>query len=303
MKIYDCFIFYNEFELLEFRLKALYNLVDYFVIVESNRTFTNKVKKCNFIDRADDFKQFFSKIKYVNVDLSGINYQGIGDWSIEIAQRNAISEGLKDADPEDLIFISDLDEFPSPMVVDKINDNTLPIIINCILPTPPPIKSLNARNVSIPCQSLIPSIKFLDFSPISLHQQLHYYYLDWVSPTPWFGTVICKFKNFTTPQKLREMRTILPRVPNGGYHFSYMGGVDRIIEKMTSIVDGNELVVKSNDDIIDREHVKQTMQSGKDLYKRDIFKDCLHCKIEDIKLPYVREFVEKYPQFWKNKIL
>ncbi len=38
MKIYDCFTFYNEFELLELRLKLLAPYVDYFVLSEANVT-------------------------------------------------------------------------------------------------------------------------------------------------------------------------------------------------------------------------------------------------------------------------
>ena len=39
MKIVDCFIFYNELDMLEFRLKELNDIVDYFVLVESTYTF------------------------------------------------------------------------------------------------------------------------------------------------------------------------------------------------------------------------------------------------------------------------
>ena len=39
MKIIDCFIFYNEVDILEYRLKTLNEVVDYFIIVESRQTF------------------------------------------------------------------------------------------------------------------------------------------------------------------------------------------------------------------------------------------------------------------------
>jgi beta-1,4-mannosyl-glycoprotein beta-1,4-N-acetylglucosaminyltransferase len=50
MKIYDCFTFYNEFDLLEIRLEELYDVVDYFVIVEGNRTFQNSSKPYLFLE-------------------------------------------------------------------------------------------------------------------------------------------------------------------------------------------------------------------------------------------------------------
>ena len=37
-KIYDCFMFNNENDLLEIRLNILNNYVDYFVIIESSET-------------------------------------------------------------------------------------------------------------------------------------------------------------------------------------------------------------------------------------------------------------------------
>jgi len=45
MKIYDSFTFFNEFELLEHRLRELYDHVDYFVLVEANRTFQDEPKE------------------------------------------------------------------------------------------------------------------------------------------------------------------------------------------------------------------------------------------------------------------
>ena len=65
-KIIDCFIFYNELELLEYRLNTLYNEVDYFVIVESRMTYMGYKKELNFdIIR---FKYYLSKIIYIIVD-------------------------------------------------------------------------------------------------------------------------------------------------------------------------------------------------------------------------------------------
>ena len=48
MKIIDSFIFYNELDLLEYRLSILNEYVDYFILVESSYTFTG-----NFL-----FKEF-----------------------------------------------------------------------------------------------------------------------------------------------------------------------------------------------------------------------------------------------------
>ena len=49
MKIFDCFIFNNEVELLELRLNILNDVVDKFVIVEGSSTFSGKKKKSSFL--------------------------------------------------------------------------------------------------------------------------------------------------------------------------------------------------------------------------------------------------------------
>jgi len=54
----DAFIFYNELKMLEYRLETLYNDVDYFVLVEATKTFTNNDKPLYF----NENKERFSKI-------------------------------------------------------------------------------------------------------------------------------------------------------------------------------------------------------------------------------------------------
>ena len=40
----DCFLFYNEIDLLKYRLYLLDDLVDFFVIVEATHTFVGNTK-------------------------------------------------------------------------------------------------------------------------------------------------------------------------------------------------------------------------------------------------------------------
>jgi hypothetical protein len=49
-KVYDCFTFFNELDLLELRLTECYNDADYFVIAEANTTFTGVAKRYNLED-------------------------------------------------------------------------------------------------------------------------------------------------------------------------------------------------------------------------------------------------------------
>ena len=64
MKIYDCFLFFNELDLLEIRLNLLYQHVDYFVIVESEVTFQGQLKDFNFEKNIKRYEKFTDKIFY-----------------------------------------------------------------------------------------------------------------------------------------------------------------------------------------------------------------------------------------------
>ena len=56
--IYDCFSYWDEDLLLDLRLNILNNYVDYFVIVEGNRTWQNNSKKLRFdINKFQKFKK------------------------------------------------------------------------------------------------------------------------------------------------------------------------------------------------------------------------------------------------------
>ena len=55
MKIYDTFMFFNEYDLLEIRLNTLDKVVDKFVLVESNKTFNNDDKEFNYEKNKDKY--------------------------------------------------------------------------------------------------------------------------------------------------------------------------------------------------------------------------------------------------------
>lgn len=74
--VYDCFTFFNEYELLELRLKTLYNVVDYFVIVESNKTHHNVPKPYNFAENITRYEDYWEKIIYVK-EADVIPYSGV----------------------------------------------------------------------------------------------------------------------------------------------------------------------------------------------------------------------------------
>ena len=121
MKIYDCFPFYNELDLLELRLTELYDYVDHFVLVEGNTTFTDLPKPFYFDNNKDRFAPFLDKIIHIKVEDMPHSSDA---WVNDVFQRNAINRGIVDADENDIIIISDLDEIVRPETVNEIRNDT-----------------------------------------------------------------------------------------------------------------------------------------------------------------------------------
>lgn len=307
MKVYDCFTFYNEFELLELRLKSLWDMVDYFVLVEADKTHKNQPKPMYFAERANEFKEFLLKIRYVpiHVDISDKNIDWSKDsWIIENRQRDAIMHGLKDAAPDDLIFISDVDEFPALDILYRISNSTVPLIAKWSPTFPSAYKW--GGGVEIPCQIFAHSASMLEVTPIVFEQQHHIFYLDYKSNVPWRGTTITKRKNLTTPQELRwtgHLTAKFPHIPNAGYHFSYMGGIERNLKKFSTFAHGNPYV-DSDENLKAAERKKwlEYMREGyiDKPYMGDIGLNMVKYEFSNIKLPYITEFVKKYPYFLRE---
>ncbi len=209
MKIYDCFTFNDENHLLEIRLNELNNYVDYFIIIEFGQTHQGTAKPKN-ID-AKILNKFSNKVRYYFVEqFENINQPHGRDQF----QRNYVLKGLFDADNEDVIIVSDIDEIPDFRNFDikKVNDN------------------------------------------IIAFSQFHFMYkLNLLMKEKWIGSKLCKFKKLKSPQWLRSLRTnkkyslfridklISPRyvmnfkiVEKGGWHFGWLRKTSSIIKKLES---------------------------------------------------------------------
>ena len=71
MKIFDCIKFFNEFEILDLRFMTLYDHVDYFVIVEANKTHTGKPKEFHLETKKEQYAKYWDKVICV-YDLTSI---------------------------------------------------------------------------------------------------------------------------------------------------------------------------------------------------------------------------------------
>ena len=120
MKIYDCFTFFNEFDLLELRLRELYDHVDYFVLVEGNKTFQNQEKPFYYDSMKYRYSQWRDKI--IKVKLLDMP-ENTDPWGRERHQRDGIIRGLRTADPNDIIMISDVDEIPRVETIHKLRES------------------------------------------------------------------------------------------------------------------------------------------------------------------------------------
>ena len=128
MKIFDCFMYFDEETVLELRLNILDKYVDYFVIVESS--FTHKGDKRDLKFNHQKFKKFKDKLIYIIYDeeppkirknlINEKDNEAIKSFKYienailrENGQRNEVLKGLGSAKDDDIILISDVDEIPN----------------------------------------------------------------------------------------------------------------------------------------------------------------------------------------------
>ncbi len=222
MKIYDCFMYYDEDIILDLRLNLLNKYIDKFVIVESCYTHSGKKRELKFDIKK--YQNFQNKIHYISINLLPENIEEIkisdsieqknskiliNALKRENFQRNQIELGLKDSGEEDLIIISDVDEIP------------------------------NLEN-------------FIHKGKISIfYQQMFYYKFNLKHPyLKLAGSKACKKKDLQSPQWLRNIKSkIYPfwrldvhlskkkffnlnLIPDGGWHFTNLKNPEDIHFKL-----------------------------------------------------------------------
>ena len=128
----DSFLFFNEAELVELRIKYLNNLVDYFVVVEADITHQGKKKDWNFPKILEsNLKEFSNKIQYHQLNIDPEKIKNEESWIIDDIkgndahrvdnfQRNYIKTACEKFSNEDILIISDVDEIPSKQKLEFI---------------------------------------------------------------------------------------------------------------------------------------------------------------------------------------
>lgn len=272
MKIIDAFCFFNELDMLELRLSILAPYVDHFVVVEADHTFSGQPKASCFAANKDRFSAFADKIVHhvARIDTRTLDFskrpdrfdQSTDFWKVEFMQRNAIADALiQHFSPNDLAIASDVDEIPAPAAIARIRHSAW-------------------RRWLV---SQIPHI---------FHQEEFYYNASNLRDEACLGSAITSCASFAryTPQKVRSKRKRLPKIRNGGYHFSYFMTPELIANKISSFShqEFNTEAYKSESRIHD------CIAEGKDLFNRPI--QSRHVDLNHFP-PEVSRHLCKYPAF------
>lgn len=276
--IIDAFPYANEELVLTIRLNELESVVDYFLIVESNKTQTGLPKPYYFEQSQSKFQKFLDKIIYIKLDHSYLDKVREADWSQEFRVRQAIaSEGLvkinqiKSLCNDDYIIISDCDEIPKTQVIKELVTNKVEYI--------------------------------------SINHYFNTYYFNLYSkfrePWGWYGSVLIKLKYLTQydVQHIRNIKDRLPHTGNSGegWHFSniLIDGFDSLYSKWINNIEPHDKSCLKNKNLLRKQFEKCLYEDDHFFYcdlpnKRDI----PLLKLDDSFLPkYIinnRESFEKF---------
>ena len=228
LKVIDCFTFYNEIKFLQFRLEELYDYVDYFVIVEANKTFSGKDKEFKFEKAINEFVKYMSKIIYIKVEDMPLTSNA---WDRETFQRNCILRGLEkiSLNSEDIIIIGDLDEVPKVSILNEVRNGN------------------------------INEIKTLDLD-------FYYYNLQCKQDRVWKGNVLLPYKLMYgyTPQILRDQRFSFSSISNSGWHLSYFSDETQIVKKIKNFSHQEY----NNPEFTNPTEIAEKINKCQDLFKR-----------------------------------
>ena len=234
MAIYDSFRFFNELELLEMRFNLLYDVVDYFVITESPFTTMGDEKPLYYWENRERFAQFNDKVihnvmeeiptdftPYLEKQKYHTAYKDIDPYCgkpyIEVPvrfQRDMYARnytayslekaGIKD---DDIVICSDADEIINPLVLQDMS-------------------WFDANNYYL-CL-----------------QRAFYYNLNTLYQEDWEGSRICtwsKIKDISFDKIRTALVQDCYRIEQGGWHWSYFGGLERYQQKMVAGADSQKL--------------------------------------------------------------
>ena len=290
MKIFDCFMFYDEELLMDIRMNILDDFVDYFVIVESKYFHNGKERNLKF--DINNYSKFKDKIIYIvhdekpngiwKIDKDDkkdvISHKKIVNAHLrENHQRNFIEKGLNKSKDDDLILISDVDEIPN-------------------------LESIDLRKIKNKI--------------IMFEQNIFYYKLNrYLHGFKWFGTKACKKKELVSPQWLRNVKsskypffridtffsnskyTDKFYIKNGGWHFSNLKNSVDIELKLKSYLHHHDY----EEEELGQEKIEELIKNNSTIY--DMFVDKTSSKYGDGSRKQLEKFeINKLPLYIQKNL-
>lgn len=194
--VIDSFMVNNELDMLECRLTEIADAVDFVVAVEADVDHQDHPKPFHLSDNLDRFTDWKDKLVVVKATGLPTVEEDPDPWAREHGQREYVRFGLNDIGirPDDVVMHGDVDEIPTALV---------------------------ARNLR-------------PHGFISCTQRGHFWSCRWLYPSPWFGTVAGRAGDITSFGAMRDMRNIARKLPNAGWHLSWLGGADVAMAKVGS---------------------------------------------------------------------
>ncbi len=198
--VYDCFNFDDELDMLEIRLATLKDVVDKFILVESEHTYMGDPKPLYFSQHANDprFAPFIKQIVHIIHDAEPTGDQ----WADEAAQRQAMYLGLNEvkATDEDIVFLCDVDEIWRPQTLRTYQENIE--------------------------------------GPAVLEMDLFRYAFDCKHPEKWHGPIVLRVKDMEGIQDTfrvggkKKLPGVKLRLTNAGWHFNSILSSEGIVRKV-----------------------------------------------------------------------
>lgn len=227
-KIFDCFTFYDELELLELRLHELHNCVDLFVILEGERTYQNKEKKSVYLENKHKFSAFNHKIIHLTYPTE---YYSDNVWVNEAGQMNFVNQIYDRMDKDDIVMLSNIDEIPRPEIISK---NYLNFLLK--------------ENKKI----VLEMIQFYWYYNTVFHYDKKLIDMGYklsMNGIGFHGTRIGKKKDLEREfpyEWFKDKSEENLYLTNAGWHFSFVGKGDNAVNKVTSYAHDNFKEVTEN---------------------------------------------------------
>ena len=236
-KIVDCFLFYNEVDILEYRLSVLWEFVDFFVISESKYSFVGKEKP--FFSEDSKFDRFREKMIVLKIESVPFHVPDVTkneQWCNENYQRDHLMKGVDELleknliDEDTILILNDVDEIPDTDFLSVLTlKATLPTNTVFVLQQKYHCYNLNIiRNIDW-CHCKVLSVKTWKCS---------------LSSEP-FSTI--RLYGVTLPFNKNVYPQLIMR---GGWHLSYFGDAHFILNKIQNF--SHQEIKVSLEEIIDR---------------------------------------------------